>query len=195
MITLETLKKSARPNITEINREFIIGVDTAPNKAIITLGSIRLIDSGPKTRFHIRNVFEASLDLTLEDLPGLVEYYNVNTLVVDIGPERVWAEKLIESVDCNAFLCNYTKNSPKSSHDNILNIERNNALDLVFDTFNEDSISVNSDFEDKFPANWANQLTNVERAYFDGKTKYITTGSDNFFHSLVYAMLAAKYKS
>lgn len=188
MITKETIKESVRLGTAEVNHDHVIGVNTTAGKVFITLATT----SGE--RLHVQDVFETDLKTAMKDLPDLVKDRSVSRVVVDIGPERLWADDLAKVLDCDVFLCSYTGDESQPLKDNFLKVNRAESFDRVFESFSQKKVSVNPDFEDEFPSDWGNQLTNVKRTYFEDR-KYTTTGSDNFFHSLVYAMLAAKYKS
>ena len=188
MITKEAIKGSVRSGTAEVNRDYVIGVNTTADKAFITLATT----SGEQ--LHVQDVFETDLKTALKDIPALVEDRGVIRVVVDSGPERLWADSLSEILDCDVFLCSYTQNESQPLKDHFLRVNRAESFDTIFDSFSQNKISVNPNFEDEFPSDWENQLTNVKRMYFEDH-KYTTSGHDDFFHSLVYAMLAAKYKS
>lgn len=188
MITKEIIEESLRLGTAEVNRDYVIGVNTTAGKVFITLATT----SGE--RLHVQDVFETDLKTAMKDLPALVKDRSVSRVVVSIGPERVWADDLAKVLGCDVFLCGYTRDESQPLKDNFLKVNRAESFDRVFESFSQKKISVNPNFEDEFPSDWENQLMNVKRMYFEDH-KYTTSGHDNFFHSLVYAMLAAKYKS
>ena len=188
MITKADLQKCQTSVSPEVDRTYVIGVDSCPTQVNITLISFN--EEFPE-QSYLHDSWECSQESCLRDLPDLVRHKEVEMVAIDIGPERLFSEKLAEILPCDTLLVNYRGEGEKNLVDGILSVDRTEALEATFDVIKDQNIQMPNDCKKIFHNHWADQMTSMTRKWFYTRKTYTSDEPDFAIHSLTFALLAA----
>ena len=194
------------PNFSNINAnlsEFdktrcVMGVDVSPTHLDISIASIE--KNGLKLQFV------AKMDpVEKHNLLSLIDRYNIQIGVIDIGPERLYANWLQDSVSIPIWKCKYQgagddRDAKENWDELIYTVDRTEALDEANGLIKQQQICLPYNFEAIFGGIWKDEMTALSRKMKEdkkGKGKMYWDGSNNdhSFHSLAYLNIAHKLLS
>lgn len=171
------------------------------------------IDVGRNLHTTIWRVFEDG-DMMLvglhllkhfEEVDGLIERFNVKSLVVDAMPETRKSLELCERHPNIAYMCYYTQNkfdemqglrkvTTQDSSRYVISADRLLIMDNVMEKFITSKFILPSNANDLFDGDFYDQLCVPTRIWesdggTDGRFVY-TKGQDHWYHSTNYALMA-----
>lgn len=171
-----------------------MGIDCSPTHL-----DIRISTTGPNGKR--RCVYLGKIDgkswFTLHDL---IERYNVQVAVIDIGPEILNAKEFQESAKCTVWRCKYlgvgADRSGKLNHvDMIVSIDRTEALDKGYSNLRTRKNMLPRNYDQIFGGNYAKEMCDLSREVREdakGNIKYEWVGSthDHHRHCDAYDLIA-----
>lgn len=187
----------AENNIREIDDkpllECVMGIDVSPTHLDVAIG---LMD-GKKIELIYVGKIDPNED---KELYRLIERYNVQVAVIDIGPEGLFAKNFQEEADCTVWRCKYrgagdSRELHYNFSDMILSVDRTEALDDSYSKLKMRKVRIPLNYTKAIEGVWVDEMQALSRTPIEdkkGKVKMVWTGSNNDHsrHALSYMHLA-----
>jgi len=176
----------------------VMGVDVSPTHLDICVASVE--KNGLKLQYV------AKMDpVEKHNLLGLITRYNIKVGVIDIGPERLYANWLQDATEIPVWKCKYQgagddRDAKENWDDFIYTVDRTEALDEANGLIKTKQLLIPTNFELILEGSWKEELLALSRKMSEdkkGKSKVYWDGSNNdhSFHSLAYMNIAYKLLS
>jgi hypothetical protein len=172
-----------------------MGVDVSPSHLDVSIASVE----GLKQRLQYIGKLDPEDKGALHEL---IERYNVDVCVIDIGPELMFVNDFQLEAKCVVWKCKYQGSGSDRSlkynfNDLILNTDRTDALDKAYSKYKLRKIILPENFEDILEGAFEDEMIALSRITNedprDGKLIITWEGSDNDHsrHADSYRNLAA----
>ena len=176
----------------------VMGVDVSPTHLDICVASVE--KNGLKLQYV------SKMDpVEKHNLLGLITRYNIKVGVIDIGPERLYANWLQDATEIPVWKCKYQgagddRDAKENWDDFIYTVDRTEALDEANGLIKTKQLLIPTNFELILEGSWKEELLSLSRKMSEdkkGKSKVYWDGSNNdhSFHSLAYMNIAYKLLS
>lgn len=175
-----------------------MGIDTSPNHVDVRIsanhkGRRKLVYVGKiDAKTQGREAVESRLHI-------LIEQYNVECAVIDIGPEKLLALDFQRNAQCPVWLCKFLGRGEerllKYNHiDQIISVDRTEAIDRTYSQLKTGRNFLPSNYVHIFGGAYVSEMTSLVREVTEdrnGKLRYSwTKGNDHSFLADTYDILA-----
>lgn len=175
-----------------------MGIDTSPNHIDIRISSN---ESGKRKMVYVGKIDcqGQSVDFVEARLHNLVELYNVNCAVIDIGPEKLLAMGFAKNAKCPVWLCKFLGRGEErlmkyNYGDMIISIDRTEALDRTYAQLKTAKNLLPTNYPYIMQGAYVSEMTALVREVSEdskGNIRYSwTKGTDHAFLADTYDILA-----
>lgn len=171
-----------------------MGIDVSPSHLDVSIAAVE----GNKQRLVYIGKLDPQGDYELYDL---IERYNVECAVIDIGPEKMFSNNFQETAMCDVWKCKYQgsgsdRDMKYNFNDLILNTDRTEALDKSYSKYKLKKIILPENYRDILDGTFEAEMKALSRVINEdrsGKLIVSWEGSNNDHsrHSDCYRNLAA----
>ena len=172
----------------------VMGVDVSPSHLDVSIS----VAEGKKHRL----IYVGKLFPDLDVLHDLVERYNVQVAVIDIGPEALFSSEFQDTAKCEVWRCKYqgagdARDDKLNIKDMIYCVDRTNALDSAYKKLKLKKVILPGNYDQILDGTYVEEMQALSRVFTetksgDVKCEWIGSNEDHQRHADAYRNLGVK---